>query len=195
MVKLTEFAEQNRISVRTVQLHIQMNAEELRDHVDRRGRQGTWLDEYAVKFLMGAIQLPSKDEVLHLTDREAHLLAQVAEANKATADAERRANEYAEAAGKVMLLEAVNASQETQISSLGIELGETREKLRGAEKEAQERYNEAMEAIRDLTDEQKKVADLEEALSRAEKERDDARAQTEALKRRGLFARMFRKGE
>lgn len=188
MVKLTDFAEQNRISVRTVQVHIQQNADELRDHVDRRGRQGTWLDEYAVNFLQGVIQLPSKEEVLHLTDREAHLLSQVAEANRATAEAERRANEYAAAAGKVMLLEAVNASQEAQISSLGIELGETREKLRGAEKEAQERYNEAMEAIRDLDDEKKKVEDLERKLAEAE-------AQNEALKRRGLFARMFRKGE
>ena len=67
--------------------------------------------------------------------------------------------------------------------------------LQEAEKAAQERYSEAMEAIKDLDDEKKKVADLEAALARAEKERDDARAQNYALKRRGLFARMFRKGE
>lgn len=195
MVRLTDFAEQNRITARTVQLHIQSNADELEGHIDRRGKKGTWLDDYAVNFLLGAIQLPTKEDVVVPTMREAELMAQVADVTKKWAEAERRAGVNAEAAGKVMLLEAVNASQEAQISSLGVELGETQEKLRGVEKEAQERYNEAMEAIRDLTDEQKKVADLEAALARAEKERDDARAQTEALKRRGLFARMLRKGE
>lgn len=188
MVRLTDFAEQNRITARTVQLHIQSNAAELEGHIDRRGRNGTWLDDYAVNFLLGAIQLPTKEDVVVPTMKEAELMARVAEATKKWAEAERRAGENAEAAGKVMLLEAVNASQEAQISSLGIELGETREKLRGAEKEAQERYNEAMEAIRDLDDEKKKVEDLERKLAEAE-------AQNEALKRRGLFARMFRKGE
>ena len=188
MVRLTDFAEQNRVAVRTVQLHVQMNADELAEHIERRGKNGTWLDDYAVNFLLNAIRLPTKEDVVVPTMREAALMEQVVEANKKWAEAERRAGENAEAAGRVKLLEAASASQEAQISSLGIELGETREKLRGAEKEAQERYNEAMEAIRDLDDEKKKVADLERRLAEAE-------AQNVALKRRGLFARMLRKGE
>ena len=205
MVRLTDFAEQNRITARTVQLHIQANADELEGHIDRRGKKGTWLDDYAVNFLLSVIQLPTKEDVVVPTMREAELMAQVAEVTKKWAEAERRAGVNAEAAGKVMLLEAVKASQEAQISSLGIELGETREKLRGAEKEAQERYDEAMEAIKDLDDAKKSVADLEEKLARAEKERDDALAQNEAIKQRdealkqlGPFAKLawiFRKGE
>ena len=88
LVRLRDFAEIHRISERTVQLHIKENWEELQDHVDRRGKQGTWLDDYAQEFLLNAIQLPSKDEVLVPTPREAALLIQLAEAHKALAEAE-----------------------------------------------------------------------------------------------------------
>ena len=188
MVRLTDFAEQNRITARTVQLHIQANATELEGHVDRRGKNGTWLDEFAVNFLLGVIRLPSKDDVVVPTLREAALMAQVAEANLKWAEAERRAGANAEAAGKVSLLEAHNAEQKDQISALSIELGAAKERLQASQ-------NEAGEAL-------SRLAAVEEKLAMAEKERDDARAENEALKqhdeamkRRGLLARIFRKGE
>lgn len=124
LVRLRDFAELNRISERTVQLHIKENWDKLASHVDRRGKQGTWLDEFAQDFLLDVIQLPSKDEVLVPTAREAALLIQLSEANKALAEAERRAGLNAEAAGKVALLEASYASQVDRIATLAAEKGE-----------------------------------------------------------------------
>ena len=110
LVRLTEFAEKNRITDRTVQNHIKENWELLSNHVQRRGKQGTWLDEFAVTFLLDRIQLPTKDEVLTPTPREATLLLQLAEANARWAEAEKRASENAEAVGQIKLLEAQSSS-------------------------------------------------------------------------------------
>lgn len=123
LVRLRDFAELHRISERTVQIHIKNNEAELAGHIDRRGKQGTWLDEFAVNFLLDRIQLPTKDEVLLPTAREAMLLEQVAEANRRLADAERRAADNAEAAGKVKFLEAAQEGQKAQISALSVEVG------------------------------------------------------------------------
>lgn len=123
LVRLRDFAELHRISERTVQVHIKNNQEELEGHIERRGKQGTWLDEFAVNFLLDRIQLPTKDEVLMPTPREAALLMEIAETNRRLADAERRAGENAEAAGKVKLLEAAKEDQEAQILALAEENG------------------------------------------------------------------------
>lgn len=143
LVRLRDFAELHRISERTVQVHIKNNEEELAGHIDRRGKQGTWLDEFAVNFLLDRIQLPTKDEVLVPTAREAALLIEVAEANKKLADAERRASLNAEAAGKVLLLEASQKAQEVQISDLSIEVGKQTEKAATAAKKAEKATREA----------------------------------------------------
>lgn len=132
LVRLRDFAELHRISERTVQVHIKDNWDELEGHIDRRGKQGTWLDEFAVEYLLERIQLPTKDEVLMPTPREAALLLEVAETNKKLADAERRAGENAEAAGKVLYLEAAKAAQDEQIANLAAEKGKAEERARVA---------------------------------------------------------------
>ena len=118
LVRLRDFAEVNRISERTVQVHIKNNEKELAGHVDRRGKQGTWLDEFAVNFLLERIQLPTKEEVMIPTAREAALLEQVATANRRLAEAERRAALNAEAAGKVLFLEESKREQAEKIDVL-----------------------------------------------------------------------------
>ena len=155
LVRLRDFAELHRISERTVQVHIKDNWEELEGHIDRRGKQGTWLDEYAVNFLLDRIQLPTKDEVLMPTPREAALLVEIAETNKRLADAERRAGENAEAAGKVKLLEAAKEAQDTQIDKLSIEVGKLEQKVAQAEEKAEKARDElkgAQERIQQYTD-------------------------------------------
>ena len=137
LVRLRDFAELHRISERTVQVHIKNNEEELAGHIDRRGKQGTWLDEFAVNFLLDRIQLPTKDEVLMPTAREAVLLEQVAAANRRLADAERRAADNAEAAGKVFFLEAAQKAQEAQISALNVEVGKQTQKAEQATEKAE----------------------------------------------------------
>ena len=117
-IKLSDFVDLHRINVRTAQIHIKENIEELEEHIDRKGKQGTWIDEYAQEFLLKKIQLPSKDEVYIPTAREAVLMAQIMEVNKKLADAERRAGENAETAGKVFLLEEARKEQTEKIDML-----------------------------------------------------------------------------
>lgn len=172
LVRLRDFAELHRISERTVQVHIKENYDLLKDHIDRRGKQGTWLDDFAVEFLLNHIQLPTKDEVLVPTPREAALLVEVANANKALAEAERRAAANAEAAGKVMLLEATNESQMAQINQLNQQIGGLIQ-----EKELLERFiQDAKQEIAELTRE--KAQEVSEARSEAS---EASRREQEAL--------------
>lgn len=140
LIRLRDFAEQNRITDRTVQIHIKENQEILEGHVERRGKQGTWLDDFAVAFLLDRIQLPTKDEVLVPTPREANLLLELSKVNALLADAERRAGENAAAAGKLQLLEEqshslkeVNADLLKQVFNLERDAQEAEERAAAAE--------------------------------------------------------------
>lgn len=154
LVRLRDFAEANRVSQRTVQVCIKENFGELGEHIDRRGKQGTWLDEFAVQFILERIKLPAKDEVLTPTAREATLMAEIVEANKKLAEAEYRAGVNAEAAGKVKYLEAAKEDQDKKIDDLtaknavlshdNVELGQ---KIAQAEKTSQE-LSEELTAIK-----------------------------------------------
>lgn len=178
LMRLRDFAEIHRVSERTVQMHVKENWEELQDHIDRRGKQGTWLDDFAQEFLLGVIQLPSKDEILIPTAREAALMSQLSEANRLLAEAERRASMFAEAAGKTALLEATNETQATQIADLATEVGKTQQKL----EEEQKAH------VKDNTEKDAEIAELKQKL-------EEAAAREQAMKNRGLLARIFRKGE
>ena len=118
LVRLRDFAEVNRVSQRTVQICIKENYEVLGEHIDRRGKQGTWLDEFAVQFILEHIKLPNKDEVLVPTAREAALMEQITNLGLQLADAERRVSANAEAAGKVLLLEEAKKEQADKIEAL-----------------------------------------------------------------------------
>ena len=118
LVRLRDFAEAHRVSQRTVQICIKENYAELGEHIDRRGKQGTWLDEFAVQFLLERIKLPSKDEVLVPTAREAALIEQIKNISLELAKAEREARINAEAAGKVQFLEEAKKEQAEKIDTL-----------------------------------------------------------------------------
>ena len=173
MVRLRDFAEIHRITERTVQIHIKNNEDVLEGHVERRGKQGTWLDEFAVDFLLERIQLPTKDEVLVPTPREASLLVQLADANRKLADAERKAGDNAEAAGKVLFLEASNKAQEAQIRDLTIEVGKLTQKVETAAREAAEDAKE--EAKREKKILEGFIADAKAEISVLSDERDKAK--------------------
>lgn len=149
LVRLRDFAEVHRVSQRTVQLCIKENYAELGEHVDRRGKQGTWLDEFAVQFILERIKLPTKDEVLVPTAREAALLQQLNQAYAEVAAAEREARINAEAAGKVKLLEETKTQQAAQIDTLtrenavlSAENGQLTQRVAQAEENAQKAADE-----------------------------------------------------
>lgn len=145
LVRLRDFANIHRVSERTIQLHIKANWGELEGHIDRRGKQGTWLDDFAQEFLLNVVQLPSKDEVLIPTAAEAALMAQLNNVTAQLAAAERQAKEYAEAAGKTALLENINSSQATQIAELAESKGRVEQELK-QERDAHFSDNSAKEA-------------------------------------------------
>lgn len=134
LVRLRDFANIHRVSERTIQLHIKANWGELEEHIDRRGKQGTWLDDFAQEFLLNVVQLPSKDEVLVPTPTEAALMAKLNEVTAQLAAAERQARLFAVDAGKTALLEAVNESQAAQIAELAEGKGKAEQALEQEQK-------------------------------------------------------------
>jgi len=148
-VRLRDWASLNCISERTVQVHIKENQEALEGHIERKGKQGTWLDEFAQDFLIDKIQLPNRKEVYQPTARETALLIELSEANKRVADAESRAAINAEAAGKVLLLEEAKSQQAAQIDTL------TRENavLSHENAEKDKTLAETVESLKTATDE------------------------------------------
>lgn len=51
MIKLQDFAKQKGVTDRTIQYHLKKHKKELEGHYERRGSNGTWLDEYAIDYL------------------------------------------------------------------------------------------------------------------------------------------------
>ena len=163
-MRLSDFAEVHRINVRTAQIHIKENLNELFEHIERRGKQGTWIDDFAQEFLLKTIQLPSKEEVYMPTAREAILMEKLTNLGLQLAEAERRAGENAEAAGKVKLLEANDADQKAQISDLSVQIGSLKEKYQASEKTAQELSDELTDVKKELQAEKNRKLTFRERL-------------------------------
>ena len=159
-VRLRDFAEANRISERTVQIHIKNNIDFLQEHIERKGKQGTWLDEKAVDFLLNQIQLPNKEEVFQPTPRELQYIMQIADLNAKLADAERRAGENAGAAGKLQLLEEQSASIQKKNEDLQKEVGLLEGFIQDAKKEIEELKKESAEEKTEL---QREIDDMKNA--------------------------------
>lgn len=162
-MRLSDFAELHRINVRTAQIHIKENQAELEGHIERRGKQGTWIDEFVQEFLLQKIQLPSKEEVYMPTVREAALMAEIVEVTKRLADAERRAGENAEAAGKVLLLEESKKEQTDKIDALTRENAVLSAEKGDAIQKALDAENEAENAKMKLTEARKQIEELKNA--------------------------------
>ena len=51
MIKLQDFAKECGVTDRAIQKHIQKHEEALEGHFERRGVNGTWLDDYAQEYI------------------------------------------------------------------------------------------------------------------------------------------------
>lgn len=59
MIKLQDFARECGVTDRMIQKHLKNHEQELAGHYQRRGKNGTWLDEEAQEFIRGLmIQQP-----------------------------------------------------------------------------------------------------------------------------------------
>jgi len=51
MIKLQDFARECGVTDRTIQKHVKKHEQELEGHFFRKGKNGTWLDEFAQDFI------------------------------------------------------------------------------------------------------------------------------------------------
>ena len=55
-VKLQDFARDLGVTDRNIQKHIQHHRADLEGHIERRGNNGTWLDEYAQNYIRDLVR-------------------------------------------------------------------------------------------------------------------------------------------
>lgn len=53
MLKLQDFAREKGVTDKAIYKHLQKHAAELDGHIEKRGKNGTWLDEYAQEYISG----------------------------------------------------------------------------------------------------------------------------------------------
>ena len=102
-MKLSEFALNFNVSERHARRLLQENEVELSGHYDRRGREGTFLDDVAVDFLKNKLQKSFDVVINQPSERERQLESQITELSMRYAAA---MEQMVKNAGAVALLEA-----------------------------------------------------------------------------------------
>lgn len=206
MMKLSEFARVYNISERHARRLFQENEADILGHYDRRGREGTFLDDVAVDVLKSKLQKQfdivtpgGSERERALEDQLKKLLVEYAETSRALADAERRAGE---GAGAVALLAAAKdmqaelksrAEQAEEHARLADQNRREAEEechqmeltLEGMRREAQYRADEARELDDQRARAEAKAAELQALL--------DQIAGSRGLKRRKLLKELKNK--
>lgn len=133
MIKLQDFARECGVTDRTIQKHLKNHEAELTGHYQRRGKNGTWLDEEAQDFIRGLMiqqpvvvgdmeqyrenqQLKAEKEELLEENRRLHEAMENLN-KKLVAALEReveQTGQLAEAAAKQLLLEQKELEADTQ---------------------------------------------------------------------------------
>lgn len=178
MIKLQDFARECGVTDRAIQKHIQKHEEALQGHFERRGVNGTWLDDFAQEFIRNLmvqsppavvsdsrLMLENEDLQKQLTQRDAKIEALQELLDKAMAENSRLSS-------TVGRLEGSDAAHKLLEDNL--------------RKEADTRHLEATEARRKREEAETRANALEVTLARQ-------KARERALMARGLFARLVNK--
>ena len=154
IVKLGDYARECGVSDRAIQKHLKRLESELDGHFERRGTQGTWLDEVAQECIRSRLQTAPppviadnnllreneelRNKLISMQERYIQLQSQLVEQVKITAEAE----------ANIKLLESAEAKQREQAEQIEEErklknealdeLGALKEKLKTAESAAVE---------------------------------------------------------
>lgn len=182
MIKLQDFATEQGVTDRQVQRLLKKYTDELTGHFERRGSNGTWLDEEACSILRSHM----KQQPIVVSDNSVseHIAELEAE--------NRRLHQKMETLQDLLstALQKQLALQETQFRLEALEdskraLEAEKEKYKVLIASEQKRAQEASEcqqkAILELTDLQRRYNEIEVAM--------------EQLKSRSWFERLLRKGE
>lgn len=177
MVKLQDFARQQAVTDRAVQKQLKRYEKaELQGHFERQGPNGTWLDDYAVEFLLSKM----KRKPIVVYDREnsdllkenSMLKSQIIELQQQLkiSDEEKR-----------LLQDKADQAQALMQSNEDLQ-----QQLRAAE--AAHRA-----AAEELTQTTNRNAELQGELRDVRAEAAETRKELEELQNQGLFARIFRR--
>lgn len=184
LIRVREFAEQMGCTPQNIYLHLKNYAEELEGHVID-SRQGKLLDEYACEFLRSVMyprELDANSEVTRLNT----------ELNELRSAFMKLGQENLNLSSRL-------ATTEGERDRALLDVGQYQKLLKSSEEEGEAKLEaaqkETAEAILGRESAEREVAELKELLEQEKAARAAAEADNEALKGRGLLARIFRKGE
>lgn len=174
-MKLQDFATECGVTDRAIQKHIQKHEEALQGHFERRGPNGTWLDDFAQEYIRNLMVRPAPTVIsdARLVQENRELQETVASQAAIIEDKDRLISR---------LLEE-NARLHASVGRL--EGSEATHKLltESAQAQAERAHQEAKEAREKHEKEVARANALEVALARQE-------AREEALMNRGLWDRI-----
>ena len=177
MIKLQDFARERGVSERAIQKHLKNNEDVLQGHFERRGKNGTWLDEYAQEYIRARmIQQP----VVVLEDK--------------TAELEQKNNELQEkllfAYQRIDTLHEMHQARLEELNEQKLLAAKATYAIEQADREAAARAD-AEERARS---EAARAAELEAKIAALESDVDAAKKENEALRCRSLWQRIWNKG-
>lgn len=180
LIRVREFAEKCGCTPQNIYLHMKNYAAELEGHI-HEGRRGQMLDAFAQDFIRDVMypkELATDTTVQKLQEEIAELRASLFQASTKSLELASRLAETEGERDRALLdagqyQKLLVASQEAEAAQKA-ELIEANEKAAAAAERA---------------------AELDRLLGEVQAERDAAVAKNNALKNRGLLARIFRKGE
>lgn len=191
MLKLSDFAVMHGVTPRGARKLLQTYEKDLEGHFERKGQNGTWIDETAQEFLRSKM---IKNPVI-LYDEEAFPL--ISENKDLKKENEKLKDKISEAFEKL-------AEATTHNAELQLQLTETR-LLAAGKAEAERRASQVEEALTAMTERATTAEDVAaSAIEEADKAKAEAaelqerlqaaEAEAERLKSRGFWARVFNKG-
>ena len=182
MIKLQDFAAEQGVTDRQVQRLLKKYADELTDHFERRGSNGTWLDEDACSILRGHM----KQQPIVVSDNSIskHMEELEAENRRLHQKMEKLQDLLTTALQKQLAFQEaqfrLDASEDAR-RALEAEKENYRVLIAAEEKRAQEASESQQRVILELRDLQQRYDAMEETV--------------QLLKSRSWVERLFRKGE
>lgn len=147
MIKLQDFAKRQGVTDRQIQRHLKKHEEALSGHFERRGANGTWLDDFAQDYIRDLMkQQPlvvseTSDEIARLKEENEHLKDALLLAKDKIIDLQEKNSSLSLSAAKIELLEAENTNKDKLLSEASEAVQKANMELEQAQKQIEEMKN------------------------------------------------------
>ena len=190
MIKLQDFARQHNVTDRAIQKHLKKYEAELEGHFERRGPNGTWIDDVGCAILRSKMKqqqvavFEEDPRLEEYAERVRELEKMLTLAQQQTQAAQAQVAQLQEASAKVALLEADNEAAR-------VARAEAEERANVAERE-RKNSEEALEQMRrEAQFRADKAQAAEEQRIEAERRLEERERELEKLRNAGFFKRVF----